>query len=238
MTNEIVASELLELLESGKFVEALDKIARAAKPTETIQRNNLEARKKKLAKAVRDSDPEVLERMAEIMATYVDDVARIFPDEPRQLTKSEAHVLMAEALQNKDITEFVAMRKDAIRELVFMSIDETNRAKGLDPTEHGGKIPVPTLGKVFCKEGVNPGKPTVDNDKLREMLGADADKVFVTTVIPEQVIPEQRITELDEEALLRLAATRPEVMVMLKEALVPGTPTPGRFVIRDLKDEG
>jgi hypothetical protein len=232
MTKEIVASELLALLENGKFVEALDKIALAAGTPEVQQRNNLAARKKKLAKAVKDSDAAVLERMVDIMASYVDDVARIFPDEPRQLTRAEAHVLMQEAVQNKEVAEFVGMRKDAIRELAFMSIDEANRAKGLDPTLHGGKLPVPSLGKVFCKEGVSAGTPSIDHGKLRELLGDDADKVF-----REVVIPEQRETVLDEAALSELAVRRPEVLMMLREALRPGTPSAGRFMIRDLQDE-
>lgn len=235
MSNEIVPTSLMELLTSGRYadvVKALGKAEDEAKGQEKRTRTTIAQRKAALAEAVKSYDVEKLAHVQQIMQDYVDEVARIAPEEPRTLTPAEAHVLMNEAVLNREIVEFVEMRYEAIRELAYMSIDADLTAKGKDATITSGRLAVPTLGKVFCKEGAGLNAPAVDHAKLKELLGEDADLVF-----KEEVIPEQRVTKFDEEALARLAAEKPEVVEHLRASLIPGKAKTPRFNIRPLKQD-
>jgi len=215
----------------GSYTDALSRVLgdEDKKVAAKNKKSTVASRKAELAKAVSEYDVEVLMDLQVKMQNYVDSIVRLSMDSPRSLTHQEALELMVEHEDYRKINEFLAARREAIRTLVFASIDAENAAKGLDPDSHGGQILVPELGKKFAKEGAGYKPPSLDVNALRLMLGPeDAAKVF-----EEEVIPAQTVQVLSEEKLMQLAAEKPDVMETIRAALIPGAVKTPRFTVPD-----
>lgn len=237
MTGEVQSRDaLVALIEGGStasqalkaFIRAEDEKKRPARIKNTIA-----TRKAALKKAVADLDMERLGALGRKMSGYIDKISTPDVVEPRPLTPLEAFNLMEEYADLREISEFLVVRRETMKDLVFGAIDAENSAKGLDPEVTNGEIPVPGLGKSFRKEGAGRTDPDLDEKKLMKVL----DPEDVAKVFREEVVPATTITVLDEERLLRLAQEKPEVMEKIRDALVPGKPKSPRFVVRDLAEE-
>ncbi|QGJ94924.1 hypothetical protein SEA_REDWATTLEHOG_64 [Gordonia phage RedWattleHog] len=230
MSELVTREQLRTALEGGaSYAEIVKTVTADAAAVEPKKRSNLAKRKAAFVEAVAKSDRKVLARLRRGMKAYVSSMADVEMTEPRELTHDEAVALMTEAVTRTEIDEFLESRKDTIKSLVFASIEESLRAKGVeDPEAHGGSLYVPELGKVFKKEGAGFKPAQLDQKALRSLLGDDADKVFV-----QETIPAKTVTVLDEEALGKLIMDKPEVLETVRQALLPGELKSARFVIRD-----
>lgn len=230
MSDLVTREQLVAAIAGGaSYAQIVEKVKNDPQATEEKKRSNLATRKAALVEAVAKSDRKVLARLRAGMRRYVSGMADVEMTEPRVLTPTEAQDLMTEYLSRKEIDEFLASRKDTIRDLVFAAIDEELRAKGVDePESTNGSIYVPELDKRFCKEGAGYKPPTLDLKRLKALLGDDAQSVFV-----EKVVPATTVEELDEDALGRLIMDKPEVLERVRESLNPGQLKSARFTVRD-----
>lgn len=233
MTNAAVAlTDLQNYLAEGDYTKALGTILRQADAVvaEKSVGKNKEQRKAALAKAVRNYDVETLAPLQELMQNYIDKMARIELEEPRELTVQERRELMAEHEAMKPIAELLDARRDAMKEISFASIDAALAAEGVeDPATTSGKLVVAELGKKFCKEGAGYKDPSLDHKKLLKLLGEDAKKV-----VKVEHVPATTVTTFSEEMLMKLAQEKPEVMELIRQSLIPGAPKTPRFTVRPL----
>jgi hypothetical protein len=156
-------------------------------------------------------------------------------DDPGLLTPEEAEELMAELLDQTDIKELLEVRREMIRAAVFASISAEHRQAGDEnPDRTNGFIPVPALGKKFCREGAGRLAPMLDEEKFKKALGDRWEQAYQVDVVPEQVVPEHVSYTLDSERILSLAERDPGILEILRECLVPGEYRTPRFTIRDL----
>ena len=194
-----------------------------------VQRSTVTARKAELLKDLGELNATRLGELKEKMAGFIDLITLSF-GEAELLTEDQAELLMTQFLARRDVSEFMDVCQMLIKETVFNSLDAEFAAQGEDePSLVNGCIEVPALGKKFCREAAGPGDPKVDEDLLRQALGAQWTEVYVETVIPET-----RVQTLDMDKLMALVDSDPAVMEKIRDALVPGQPKPGRLFVRDL----
>lgn len=227
-TNQIAETELRNLLASvdGNYVAAYDQLVgeeTRRKALAEAPRATLEHRRQVWRAAVAKLDRHLLARMNKTLRGYMTMVRRnaaiTASDEPRILTDAEAHDLMVEHLDMKEIEVFVATRRDDIRRTVFGHLTESFAAAGEeDPENINGSIDVPELGKRFCREGTGRKDPEIDEDRLRELLGEDAWSLVTET----EIIPAQEVTTLSIDKVMRLAQSDPGVLEKVRESLIIG----------------
>lgn len=231
--NVATTGGLLQAAASGKgYIEMLKKVLKDADgqiEPEKKGRSTIASRKAALQAAAVELDPEVMVPLQDDMQNYVDRMAAVEMVEPRTLTPAESANLMSEYLKYQPISEFLAARREYIRTTVLTSIDQSAAEKGLDPTDTNGRIDVPELGKSFRKERAGYKEPDLNQKKLAELLGEDADKVFV-----EEIVPATTKVVFSEEALMKLAQEKPEVMEKIRLALIPGAAKSAAFSVRDI----
>lgn len=182
-------------------------------------------------------DVDKLLAMQEKMVRVIDRMTanQIDVQEPGVLSPAKAEELMIELLDQTDIKELLEVRREMIRAAVFAHITEENKREGKPEPEFAtGSIPVPALGKKFCRDSGGRAAPTLDETLLREALGARWEAVYDVEVIPEQVIPERIEYTLDPEKVMKLAEKDPEVLEAVRKALVPGDRRSPRFTIKNL----
>lgn len=151
-----------------------------------------------------------------------------------RLSEDQLTSLMDEWLDQNDIRQLLEGRYAMIRAAIFDHITALNADQGIaDPQFAAGEAPVSALGKKFSRRGGNP-KFDVDEAKLAKELGDDADEVFRTVVIPEHVVPEKVSRMLDQDALMKLAAQRPEVLEKVRRCVVLRGHTPQSFRVTEL----
>ena len=230
MSELVTQQQLKSALEGGaSYADIVKTVTADAAAVEPKKKSNLAKRKAAFVEAVAKSDRKVLARLRKGMREYVSAMADVEMTEPRELTRDEASALMREIVTRTEIDEFLESRKDTIKSLVFASIEEALRMKGVEePEAHSGALYVPELGKVFKKEGAGYKPAQIDQKALKALLGDDAAKVF-----REETIPAKTVTVLDEESLGKLIMDKPEVLETVRQALIPGELKSARFVIRD-----
>lgn len=231
--SEIDALQAFLAAHPAPYAKQFDDLVRHADEAvaETQRARTIAQRKQAWLDAVATFDVEKLVELQGKMQGYVDKMVRIESAEPRALTAEEVVALGAEYVDYLDIAEFLAVRKDTIRDYVYAHLDET---VGED---RSGEIPVPEVGKVFKREGCGRTTPGVDVDRLRELLGADYEQCLEVTEVPEQVIPAHTEVAFSEEKLMALAARKPEVLEALRQSLIPGQRKTPRFVVRPYKEK-
>ncbi|MBF0934094.1 MAG: hypothetical protein HXK00_00440 [Abiotrophia defectiva] len=172
-----------------------------------------------------------MERFVDLMRTEIERL----PDGTLDISSLDDKQLMVEYVSYEKINAFLTARRELVRELVFEKINQNIIDSGVEtengPENENGFIAVEELGKKFCREGAGVGNPTIDEDKLSELLPEEVrDKVFKKKVIPEHVE-----FELDEDALMGYVSSAPESIGFIKKALKPGKLRSPRFVVRDMK---
>ena len=162
-----------------------------------------------------------MEKFVDLMRTEIDRL----PDGTLDVSSLDENQLMEEYLSYEKINAFIGARRDLVKELVFEKINQNIIDSGIEaengPENENGFIAVEELGKKFCREGAGVGNPTIDEDKLAELL-------------PEEVRDKVEF-ELDEDALMEFVSSEPESIGLIKQALNPGKLRSPRFVVRDLK---
>lgn len=233
---EVAETEVSRLLKAagGSYVRAFDDLVRQAENEVTKRaRSTVADRQKAWRGALEKMDRHQLADIRRKMAGYVSlikghDLA--FGDEPRLLEPREQARLMEEYLAFRDIDEFLRVRRDWIRDVVFAHITEAAAAEvdaagepvHDDPGQVNGRIEVPELRKAFTREGCGPRDPRLDEARLRELLG---DSWAEACEVVEVFSPEK---------LMKLAERDPAVLEKVRECLVDAGWKSPRFVVRDI----
>lgn len=179
-----------------------------------------------------EGDPDELVKFETVARGIVDEIlGNVLPDTPRALTAEEAKGLMQEYLHVRQLRETLDAREKARKTTIIADIDERLMAEGvLDPEAHNGVLEVPELGYKFCKEGAGYSDPTLDEDKLRVLLGEEMWQKISTA----RLVPEHYEYDLDVEKLLDLAREDPGVMLVLEDSLKPGALKRPRLNVREM----
>lgn len=236
---EIERSEVGKLLRAGGYLRAYDALVRQTEREVAKAEKSTVAQRKLLSRlAIEKHDSERLSDLEEKAAALIETINANLIDlkKPRLLTKRKAEALMQELLDQRDLKEFLEVRKEMIREAVFNSLNIELEAEGVeDPENTNGSIPVPKLGKRFVREACGPKDPNLNEEKLKTLLGEELwDQACEVEEIPEQVIPAHTQTTLSIERLMKLAESNPAILESIRDSLeVGGFKTP-RFTVRNL----
>jgi hypothetical protein len=179
-----------------------------------------------------EGDPKALVEFDQIAKGIVDEIlGNVLPDEPRVLSAEEAKALMQEYLHIRQLTETFAAREKARRAAIFADMDARLLAEGIqDPQNHNATLEVPELGYKFCREGAGYNDPSLDEDKLRALLGEEV----WSQVCDEREVPAHTELVFNGDKLLDLATKDPAVMLALEDSLKPGSPKTPRLRPREM----
>lgn len=236
---EIEETEVSQILRQGGYVRAYEALARQAeREAIKVPKTTVAQRKEILKEAIESVDVEHLTELQGKMTQVIDTITSNEVDLSggHILTVDEAFALMTELLDQRDVQELLAARKEMVRLAVFLSMDEELRLKGVeDPSNENYSIRVPQAGKRFAREACGPKEATINEEKLKELLGEELwEAACDVEVIPRQIIPRHVEYTLNIERLMKLVEDEPMVLEWISESFeVNGMKTP-RFTIRDL----
>jgi len=236
---EIENSEVGKLLRAGGYLRAYDALVKQTE-REVAKTNHYTVAQRKLLsrQAIEKHDGERLadleDKASGLIATINSNLIDL--KKPRLLTKRKAKALMQELLDQRDLKEFLEVRKEMIREAVFNHLNIELDAKGVeDPENTNGSIPVPELGQKFVREACGPKKPTLNEEMLKASLGEELwEQACEVEEIPEQVIPAHTQVTLSIERLMKLAESNPAVLEKIRDSLEVGGFNTPRFTVRKL----
>lgn len=204
------------------------RVDQGTEPTATKKARLESWKKHHLTREQRDKLREIFEAVPDVFAVFD-------ADEPVVLDKTQASLLMEEWTAITEAEVAIKARKDRVKEMVFGSLTLTNELAGVeDPDLQPGEVVVETQGRKFAREGGGRQDPTFDTEVLKEALGDQAKQVFDTVKIPRQVIPARTEEVLNEDRLTGFLARNPELIELVREAIVPGAPKTTRLVVRDV----
>ena len=150
------------------------------------------------------------------------------------LSREQAADQMQEALDIQKLSEVFDVRHKQRKAAVFKDITTRLAAEGVaDPENTNGHLDVPELGKRFSRENCGYGDPTVDEGRLRVLLGED----LWAEVCDEVEIPAHVELTFSVEKALDLANRDPEAYAKLTECILPGAVKNPRLVLRDIPDK-
>jgi hypothetical protein len=231
MTN-IAINDLTALLDAAKggFVDAI--IAEQDKKALQVSKvgSNVETRKAAwraaAVKAGKKAIAPVL-KAAEQQPKLAKLVAVIATDSDAHVLDEQEVVLVAEQiLAGKLLEEWIKATYETAKGLVFGSLDAEFAAQGEEFPQHiDGYIDVPELGKRLVREGTGRKDSTLDEDKLRELIGEDAFNAISVEVTSRQI---------DETLLAAAAAENPALLEDVRAAVKVGDWKSPRLMIRDI----
>lgn len=206
--------------------------ALATKAGKTVTKSSsstVSARKAALRESLESFDVDRLLELQTEMSRFVD-LVTLELGEDALLPDVAKLTLMQQFLAKRDIKEFIEVVEEKIKAFVFAHIEAEYQAAGEeDPANLNGRIEVPALGKVFCKEAAGYTDPALNEDVLRQTLPPEVvAKVFTTR---EVVVTEHTFSL---SALMAVVEENPDLMVLVGDALDPSVPKPGRLNVRDL----
>lgn len=195
-------------------------------------KNTVATRKEKLRESIDKVDVDALVKIQEEMDSFVNKMNLVHTKNDLDVLLVDDDSLMDEIITLKNIQEFLDVRRDMIKEIVFEKINNKIRVEDPDNDDvenTNGFIEVDELGKKFCREGAGRGEPTLDIDKIKEVFGDDA-----LEFVKQEIIPEQRKEVIDEDLFVGFLAKNPDAITKVSEAIVPGKLRSPRFVVRDI----
>ena len=146
-------------------------------------------------------------------------------------TTDQAVLLMSMITGGKMGAEMIAAAYELGKELVFRSMDQAFAEAGEEFPEHtNGALDVPELGKRFCREGAGRKDSSLDEDKLRELVGEEV----WAQITREEVIPATTVRKIDEAALIAAAADNPALLEDVRAAVKVGDWKSPRLMIRNI----
>jgi hypothetical protein len=163
------------------------------------------------------------------------------PSERRALSLLEQKELLALGSDAKAAEKALKVAVAAVKTSVFnhfdVGLEADNYADELPVDEKTGhylvenELEVSGTGKKFVRQ-LSQGSPTVTGDALRKLY--DEGKISRRQYYQATYRPEVR--PVNEEGLLDLLKSKPELLDVLAEVITPGTVT-ASFWIRDVKDD-
>lgn len=235
-TNEVVLSAVGELMRAagGNSAIAMAALLTHAKDAVVIaEKTTVASRKAEYRQMLDDYDVDELADAESVMAGMV---ARITENdlttETGVLSAEQAQAAMDEHLDARKITELLDVRKDVRKAAIFGHIDAVLTAQdGVeDPQNHNGTLEVPECGMKFAREGAGYNDPSLDEGRLRMMLGEDTWHEVCT----EEEIPARIEYTLDLTKLLNRATGDPSLYGVIEQCLAPGQPKTPRLNVRKL----
>jgi len=201
----------------------------AAKAVAKTERTTRADRKASLVDGLREFDVDHLGALQDILANFISLVTESLGDE-MVLNETYSNTVMRQALAVRTLVDMTQVVQEQVKSVVFAHFDSALAEMGHpDPQNVNAALDVPELGMSFRREGAGYSSPSIDEEKLSELLGEACDSVYVT-----KVIPAQEVRVLDEDLLMQLVGNKPELMEKVREALIPGSPKKARLNLRNL----
>lgn len=201
------------------------------KAVEKVTRTTVAQRKDQLARAMEGLDDAALEEVDTVASQLVEEIISNDLTGTGALTAVEAKSLMQEFLHCRKVAETLDARAKPRKVRVFEHMDAVLAAEGVtDPQNHNAVLEVPELGFKFCREGAGYKDPSLDEDRLRALLGEE----LWSTVSDEIEVPAHVDHKLNETKLLDLARANEMVMELLAACLKPGVEKAPKLVPREM----
>lgn len=234
-TNEVVLSAVGELLRAagGNGTLALEALLTHAKDAVVVaEKSTVASRKAEYRQMLDDYDVDELAEAETMMSGLVARIAENdLTSETGVLSALQAKSAMEEHLDSRKVTELLDVRKDVRKAAIFGHIDAVLAAEGVgDPQNHNGALEVPGCGMKFSREGAGYNDPSIDEGRLRMMLGEDTWHEVCTG----EEIPAHIEYTLDLAKLLDRATGDPTLYGVIEECLAPGQPKTPRLNVRKL----
>jgi hypothetical protein len=213
-----------ELEAAADAWQALAEEAVAAAPKQLSS----EARRQALREALTQVDVIRLAELTKKLSGMVEQMLANPLDEAAEVCDAdELAAIMAEQVDMQEIEDLLKLRYQLRRARIFAHITATHIQDAVsDPDYAPGEVAVPSLGRKFTREGGSP-KLKLDEEKLRGLLAPeDMLKVFKTEV--------KTTITLDHDALVKLIATDPELMDVVRQCIISVGHTPSSFHVRNL----
>lgn len=234
---EVELAKFRHLIPQNSYIKLYEEIAAEVQKQKKENRSTIAQRSEAWKQVLATMDEEKLLVMQEKMSEYVDLVSKIDLDintPPKSLDDNQRVHLMKVYLMYKEMSEFLEVCKQWFKDITFSVIEAEKEAAGVEDFEHaGGEILVPELGKRFCKEGGKRKNPTLDEDKLKELLGDKWEDACEVEEVPEVVIPAHREVTFSIEKLMELAESDLTILETVREALIPGDWGSNSFTVRN-----
>lgn len=238
--NQLEETELARLLRvaSGSYIQAFEQLKSEVQEEKKPPRTSVEQRAAEWKSALEKMDEDKLLDMQEKMSDYVDLVSKQdmdFGEFPKELNSTQRVQMMRCVLMTKDIKEFLDVYHNWVRSAVFSVVTEMNEKKGVKDPEHAtGSIEVPELGKRFAKNGGGRKDPSLDEEKLKTLLGSQWVDACEVEFVPAQVIPEHTELRFSIEKVMKLAENDLTILEKIKECLTPGDWKSNSFAVYNL----
>jgi len=236
---EVELAKFRHLLPQNSYVKLYEELLSDVQKQNKENRSTVAQRSEAWKQALATMDEEKLLVMQEKMSEYVDLVSKIDLDintPPKSLDDTQRVHLMKVYLMYKEMAEFLEVCKQWFKDITFSVITAEKETANVEDFEHSaGEILVPELGKRFCKEGGQRKNPTLDEDKLKELLGDKWEDACEVEEVPEVVIPAHRETVFSIEKLMKLAESDLTILETVREALIPGDWGPNSFTVRNMR---
>lgn len=233
-------ADLLAAAKTGYIAEILAEEESKALATEK-RGSNVGTRKAALVAALIKATKKV-KGCTEDLAPAAEAVKRLVPEskvvapiaeavvqEQRELTPEEAVLVAKQIIDGKAVKELVDATYDAAKQAVFTTLNVVFAEEGEAYPEHtNGYLDVPELGKRLCREGAGRKEATLDEERLREIVGEDV-WVEITTA--------HVVRTVDEDKLAQAVLADPDLLERVREATETGGWKSPRLTVRDIPAE-
>lgn len=240
MSKSISVSDLASLLaaaKTGYIAEILEDEEKKALAVEKAG-SNAATRKANLVKALVKATKKV-RGCTEDIAPAAQAVKEFLPEskvvaavtekaaaENRGLTDDEVILVAKQVVDGKLVKELVDATYDAAKSAIFRTMDEVAAEAGEEFPEHSNVwIDVPELRKRLSREGAGRKEATLNEDKLREIVGED---------VWEEITSEHVVRVVDEAKLSKAALKHRDLLEQVRQATEAGGWKSPRLMVRDI----
>lgn len=211
--------------------------AEAGRALETEKRgNNVAIRKAAIRKAMTNADRKAvanyLSALKDLPAAFKAVAGRADAISEEGATEEDAVLLMKLVTSIKLVEEMAKAGYDLGKELVWRTMDLAFADEEF-PEHTNGVIDVPEMGKRFCREGAGRHDSSLDEDRLRELVGEEVWE----RITREEVIPATVVRKLDERALVDATHEDPSLLEAVRESVRVGNWKSPRLMVRDIPNE-
>ena len=209
--------------------------------TEVVEKSTTEKRPSKEQRVsywLESASKEDLAQLVVLMSQYVENMVK--PQGDSLKTEDEVRALGEEYVSWQKISDFLDSRNKTFRSLVFKTLDENSEKlnSSTPPHQTKGKIEVETSeGKLsFNREGGDRKKPTVDVERLKEIVGeARFSKLVDKIKVRRQIIPAHTEEKFSEEKFVEAVYNGEITLEEAEQVLIPGEWQTPRFTVRRVK---
>lgn len=183
-------------------------------------------------KSINEVDFSMIEDLDNKMSSYVENfmLDRVEASEPRVLADDEIDQIAREYKSYKSIVDALEARKGQIRTMIFnhLNVQEEESGGGSDrPIEYRPGSVKTEQGITFKREGGSMKDPTIDTEKLVEVLGEKSEELF-----SEVIIPEQKKKVFNEEVFMQKVESGEISLEQVRSVLKNNGYNSPRFVVR------